>query len=81
MAKKKSAGAVSQHKGRRGKRLGIKIGGGKKIKIGQIIVRQRGTKFHPGKGVRMGRDHTLFALKEGKVKFLHRFGKRIISVV
>jgi len=80
MAKKKTGGSTTQHKSRRGKRLGVKIFGGKKIKTGQIIIKQRGTKFHAGDGVGMGRDHTLFALREGRVKFLTRLGKKFISV-
>ena len=51
------------------KRLGVKIFGGQKVKVGNIIVRQRGTKFHPGKNVKRGADDTLFALKNGLVKF------------
>jgi len=80
MAKKKASGSTTQHKSRRGKRLGLKIFGGGKIKVGQIIMRQRGTKIHAGEGVGRGRDHTLFALKEGTVKFLNRFGKKFASV-
>jgi large subunit ribosomal protein L27 len=81
MAKSKTSGKTTQHTTRPGKRLGVKIYGGQKIKVGQIIVRQRGTKFHPGIGVGMGRDHTLFALKKGKVDFSQRYGKKIINVV
>lgn len=51
------------------KRLGVKVFGGQKIKTGQVIVRQRGTKFHPGKNVKRGEDDTLFSLKNGAVKF------------
>ncbi|PIS09582.1 50S ribosomal protein L27 [Candidatus Beckwithbacteria bacterium CG10_big_fil_rev_8_21_14_0_10_34_10] len=80
MAHKKTGGSTTQHKSRKGKRLGIKIPGGAPIKVGQIIVRQRGTKFHPGEGVGLGRDHTLFALKDGKVKFSQSLGKMIISI-
>jgi len=80
MAKKKTSGSTTQHKPRAGKRLGVKIFGGEKVKVGQIIMRQRGTKVHPGEGVGLGRDHTLFALREGKIKFLKRFGKKLVSV-
>jgi large subunit ribosomal protein L27 len=52
-----------------GQRLGIKTYGGEKVKAGAILVRQRGTKFHPGEGVRRGKDDTLYALKEGEVRF------------
>jgi large subunit ribosomal protein L27 len=81
MAKTKSTGKTTQHKSRRGKRLVVKIYGGESIKTGQIIVRQRGTKFHPGKGVGMGRDHTLFALENGTLKFLDRYGRKVVTVV
>lgn len=80
MSKKKTGGSTTQHKSRRGKRLGVKIFGGQKVKTGQIIIRQRGSKIHAGKGVGMGRDHTLFALKEGIVKFFKRLGKKFVEV-
>jgi len=80
MAKTKSAGKTTQHKPRAGKRLGVKLFGGQAVKTGQIIIRQRGTKFHPGEGVGLGRDHTLFALRGGKVNFINRFGKKIVTV-
>lgn len=80
MAKAKTKGKTRQQKPRPGKRLGIKIFGGQKVRPGNIIVRQKGTKFHPGEGVGMGRDFTLFALKEGKVKYKTRLRKRIVYV-
>ena len=52
-----------------GRRLGVKKTGGQRVLAGNIIVRQRGTKWHPGKGVGIGKDHTLFALREGEVKY------------
>lgn len=81
MAHKKASGSTVQHKTRPGKRLGIKIFGGQKIKVGQIIVRQRGTKFHAGKNVSIGRDHTLFARKEGTVEFIKKHNKKLINIV
>ncbi len=81
MAHKKASGSTSQHTSRRGKRLGVKIFGGQSIKTGQIIVRQIGTKFHPGEGVGLGRDFTLFALRNGVVKFLKKRSKKIVSVL
>jgi large subunit ribosomal protein L27 len=64
------------------KRLGIKVYGGQKVIAGNIIVRQRGTKHHPGKGVGMGKDHTLFALTNGVVTFKKgRENKSFVSVV
>ncbi len=81
MAKTKAGGKVNQKAQRKGKRLGLKVTGGDKVKAGHIIVRQRGTKFHPGEGVGKGRDFTLFALKDGIVRFLKRKGQAIVSVV
>ena len=69
MAHKKSGGSSSNGRDTIGKRLGIKKFGGQHVIPGNIIVRQRGTKWHPGKGVGLGRDFTIFALLEGKVSF------------
>lgn len=80
MAKAKTKGKTRQQKPRPGKRLGVKIFGGQRVKPGNLIVRQRGTKFHPGEGVGMGRDFTLFALKEGMVGFKIKHGKKIVYV-
>lgn len=80
MAKKKTGGSTTQHRGRVGKRLGLKISGGQQIKTGQIIMRQRGTLVHPGDGVGVGRDHTLFALKDGIVHFFTLRGKKLVSI-
>lgn len=80
MAKTKQSGKTRQHATRPGKRLGVKIFGGQQIKTGQIILRQRGTKYHPGDGVGIGRDHTLFALKDGVVKFYLKHQKSMVSV-
>ena len=81
MAHTKAGGKTRQKSPRPGKRLGIKLYGGQKVAKGNIIVRQRGTKFRPGLGVGIGKDHTLFALKEGLVLFGQKFGKKFISVV
>ena len=81
MAHTKAGGSkASQQTPRVGKRLGVKIFGGQPAKTGSIIVRQRGTKFHPGEGVGIGRDHTLFALRDGMVEFLKRKGKKLVAV-
>jgi large subunit ribosomal protein L27 len=74
MAHKKGQGTSVNGRESHSKRLGIKMFGGEKVVAGNIIVRQRGTKHHPGKNVGVGRDWTLFALKDGVVKFdkLHR---------
>jgi large subunit ribosomal protein L27 len=69
MAHKKGEGKVKNGRESESKRLGIKIYGGQKVIAGNIIVRQRGTKHHPGKNVGMGKDHTLFALTNGVVIF------------
>ncbi|PIU32949.1 50S ribosomal protein L27 [Candidatus Woesebacteria bacterium CG_4_10_14_0_2_um_filter_39_14] len=80
MAHTKAGGKTRQQTPRVGKRLGLKIFGGQKVKLGQIIVRQRGTKFHPGKGVGLGHDHTLFALKDGLVEFKRHKGDNFVVV-
>jgi len=69
MAKTKAAGSTKLGRDSRPKYLGIKLFAGQKVKKGGIIVRQRGTKFYPGKNVKRGNDDTLFALKEGTVNF------------
>ncbi|MAF91273.1 MAG: 50S ribosomal protein L27 [Bdellovibrionota bacterium] len=75
MASKKAGGSTKNGRDSQSKRLGVKRFGGEKVKAGTIIIRQRGTKVHPGNNVGMGRDHTLFALVEGQVKF-ERLDKR-----
>ena len=82
MSHVKAGGSVNQHaQGKRhGKRLGLKLYGGQTIKPGQIIIRQRGAKYKPGTGVGMGRDHTIFSIITGTVKFGKRLGKTIINV-
>ena len=69
MAHKKAGGSTRNGRDSQSKRLGIKRYGGEFVKAGNILVRQRGTKFHPGANVGCGRDHTLFATAEGKVEF------------
>ena len=69
MAHKKAGGSTRNGRDSESKRLGIKVYGGQAVKAGNIIVRQRGTKFHDGVNVGCGRDHTLFATADGKVKF------------
>ena len=69
MAHKKAGGSSKNGRDSESKRLGVKIFGGQAVVAGNIIVRQRGTRFHPGINVGIGRDHTLFALKDGRVKF------------
>lgn len=74
MASKKAAGSTRNGRDSAGKRLGVKRFGGETVQVGTIIVRQRGTKFHLGKNVRMGRDFTIYAVIDGLVKF-ERFDK------
>ena len=69
MATKKAAGSTRNGRDSEAKRLGVKRFGGESVLAGSIIVRQRGTKFHAGSNVGMGKDHTLFATADGKVKF------------
>ncbi len=70
MAHRKAGGSTQLGRDSISKRLGVKIFGSQGVKVGQVIVRQRGTKFHPGKNVKRGEDDTLFALKNGNVKFV-----------
>ena len=74
MAHKKGGGSTSNGRDSIGRRLGVKKFGGEIVKSGNILVRQRGTKYHPGRNVGLGRDFTLFALVDGTVKF-ERLGK------
>jgi len=69
MASKKAAGSTKNGRDSQSKRLGVKRFGGESVLSGTILVRQRGTKFYPGRNVRMGRDHTIYAVIEGEVKF------------
>ena len=72
MAHKKAGGSSRNGRDSQAKRLGVKVFGGERVHPGAIIVRQRGTRFHPGVNVGIGRDHTLFALVEGTVRFTTR---------
>ena len=82
MAHKKGVGSSKNGRESASKRLGVKIYGGQVCKAGNIIVRQRGTEFHPGTNMGMGKDHTLFALVDGTVNFkVGREDKRIVSVI
>ena len=81
MAHKKAGGSSRNGRDSAGRRLGIKKYGGENVIPGNIIVRQRGTKYYPGENVGIGKDHTIFALKEGKVKFSKKSsGKKFVSV-
>ena len=81
MAHKKAGGSSRNGRDTAGRRLGIKKYGGESVLAGNIIARQRGTKWHPGGNVGMGRDHTLFALTQGRVKFINKAGsKSVVNV-
>ncbi len=80
MAHKKGGGSSKNGRDSESKRLGIKRYGGQIVKAGEIIVRQRGTKFHPGANVGRGKDDTLFAKSAGTVQFLERLGRKYIAV-
>ena len=83
MAHKTGGGSTRNGRESHSKRLGVKIYGGEHIVPGNIIIRQRGTEFHPGEGVGMGKDHTLFAKVEGKVQFAIKGAqkRRTVSIV
>lgn len=82
MAHKKAGGSKARQSGNvAGKRLGFKIFGGQSVQTGQIILRQNGTSFHEGEGVGRGRDHTLFATKDGIVNFKTKLGKKIVEII
>ena len=76
MAHKKAGGSSRNGRDSAGRRLGVKKFGGEAVIPGNIIIRQRGTKWHPGDNVGMGKDHTLFALAEGRVSFATKANKR-----
>lgn len=81
MAHVKASRVAKGNKDSISKRLGVKIYGGQIAQPGNIIVRQRGTKIRPGDGVRIGKDHTIFATAKGVVTFSQRLGKKYVSVV
>ena len=81
MAHKKAGGSTRNGRDSAGRRLGVKKYGGEKVIPGNIIIRQRGTKFHPGRNVSMGKDHTIFAISEGYVNFRKKAsGKSFVDV-
>jgi large subunit ribosomal protein L27 len=82
MAHKKAGGSSRNGRDSAGRRLGVKKFGGEQVIPGNIIIRQRGTKWHPGTGVGLGKDHTIFAVEAGEVKFQPRSNGRVfVSVV
>jgi len=80
MSKKKQGGKLVQQKRKLPKYLGIKVHDGEKVLAGSIIIRQRGTRFMPGSGVRVGKDHTLYSTLKGTVKFKTKLGRKTVCV-
>lgn len=81
MSKHKAAGKARQHTRPEGKRRGVKAQTGEVVNAGAVIVRQSGTRFKTGKGVKLGRDHTIYAMVPGTVKFGTKEGKKFVSVL
>ncbi|MEY4361290.1 MAG: ribosomal protein [Actinomycetota bacterium] len=81
MSKTKGGGSTRNGRDSNAQRLGIKVFSGTQVTAGTIVVRQRGTQFHPGKNVGIGGDDTLFALVDGAVKFGERRGRRVVDIV
>ena len=81
MSTHKAAGKAKQHVSPAGKRLGTKVSGLQKVASGEILVRQNGTKIGAGKNVKTGRDHTLYAIKSGIVKFSTKLGKKLVNII
>ncbi|NPV00489.1 MAG: 50S ribosomal protein L27 [Brevinematales bacterium] len=81
MAHKKAGGSARNGRDSAAQRLGVKVFGGEKVISGNIIIRQCGTKYHPGAGVGLGKDYTIFAIKDGVVKFSERKGKTLVNVI
>jgi large subunit ribosomal protein L27 len=81
MSKTKGGGSTRNGRDSNAQRLGVKAFGGSAVSAGTILIRQRGTKFHPGKNVGIGGDDTLFALVDGSVQFGNRKGRKVIDIV
>lgn len=81
MSKKKQGGKLIQQKRTQPKYLGLKVGQGEKVGAGSILLRQRGTKIKAGDGVKVGRDHTIYAIKSGEVRFGQKLGRKEVSVI
>ncbi|GAB6077905.1 50S ribosomal protein L27 [Hydrogenobaculum acidophilum] len=80
MASKASGGSTRNGRDSNSKRLGVKAFGGQFVRAGSIIIRQRGTKVHPGKNVGLGSDYTIFALKDGIVKFEEKGNRKFVNI-
>ena len=80
MAQKKATGTTKNGRDSHSKRLGVKIFGGQHVEPGHIIIRQRGTKFNPGEGAGIGKDHTIYSLSSGIVKFYRKSNRSMVGV-
>ena len=80
MAHKKAGGSVTKNRDSVSKRLGVKHFGGEAVKVGNIIIRQKGSHFYPGVGVKQGNDYTIYSVTEGKVQFSIKAGKKVVEV-
>jgi len=81
MAHTKSQGKTNQKSNRPGQRRGVKLFGDQKAQVGQIIIRQVGSKYHSGTGTKAGKDFTIYAIRPGIVKFFTKLGKKFVSVI
>ena len=81
MAHKKAGSSTKTNKDSISKRLGVKKYGGQKVELGNIIIRQKGTKFHPGIGTKLGNDFTIYAISSGKVEYKKRLGKTLVNII
>ncbi|MBI4038761.1 50S ribosomal protein L27 [Candidatus Daviesbacteria bacterium] len=81
MAHKTGGGSTKTNRDSVSKRLGVKVYGGEKVIPGNIIVRQKGNKFYPGKGTKQGNDYTIFAISAGKVEFIKQTGKKLVNII
>jgi len=81
MAHTKAQKAAAGNRDSAGRRLGVKIYGNQSVKVGNVIIRQRGMTFKPAEGVKAGRDYTIYAVKDGKVEFFRRQGRQYVMVI
>jgi large subunit ribosomal protein L27 len=81
LAHKKAGSTAKTNRDSNSKRLGVKMYGGETVKVGNIVIRQKGTKFHPGVGTKLGNDFTIYAISEGKVEFKKKLGKTVVNIV
>lgn len=80
MAHVKAGGTTKGNRDSRSKRLGVKLFGGQKAEVGNVIIRQKGTRVHPGTGTEIGKDFTIYAIKSGAVSFETKMGKKFVSI-